>query len=373
MTRVDFIVIGAGIAGAGVAYELSRTASVLVLEAETQPGQHSTGRSAALFSEIYGNEPVRALTRASRLFLAEPPADFSEGTLLVPRGSMFVATREQAETFEDLCAQPDVGSHTRRVDTDDALARVPILRREHAAHALLEEHAQDIDVHGVHRGFLRGLKRNGGTLVTGDRVESIARNAVAWEVVAGAQRYHAPVIVNAAGAWADEVAALAGIARIGLEPRRRTALIVDLPNGIDPRAWPMVIDVADAFYFKPDAGRLLLSPADETPSPPVDAMPDDLDVALAVERFEQATTVTVSRVPSSWAGLRTFAPDRSPIAGFDPSIAGFFWLAGQGGYGIQTAPALSRLAAALALGNEVPQDIADHGVDAETLSPRRLR
>ena len=255
MTRVDFIVIGAGMAGAGIAYELSRTASVVVLESEPQPGQHSTGRSAALFSEIYGNEVVRALSRASRSFLAAPPAGFADGTLLVPRGSMFVATREQAEMFEDLCAQPGVSSHTRHVGTDEALALVPILRREHAAQALLEEHAQDIDVHGLHRGYLRGLKRNGGTLVAGDRVESIVRNGGGWDVLAGAQHYQATVIVNAAGAWADDVAALAGVVRVGLEPRRRTALIVELPNGIDPRAWPMVIDVAEAFYFKPDAGR----------------------------------------------------------------------------------------------------------------------
>jgi D-arginine dehydrogenase len=250
---------------------------------------------------------------------------------------------------------------------------VPILRREHAAHVLLEEHAQDIDVHALHRGFLRGLKRRGGTLMLGDRVESIARNGAGWEVVAGEQAYHASVVVNAAGAWADDVAAMAGLPRIGLEPRRRTAMILDLPDGIDPRAWPMVMDAAESFYFKPDAGRLLLSLADETPSPPVDAMPDDMDVAVAIDRFERATTLTIDRVQSSWAGLRTFARDRTPVVGFEPSAPGFFWLAGQGGYGIQTAPALSRVAAALALGDALPEDIADHGVDVAGLAPRRLR
>ena len=373
MTHADFIVIGAGIAGASIAYELSRAASVRVIEAEMQPGQHATGRSAALFSEIYGNEAVRALSRASRGFLAAPPDGFSDGAMLLPRGAMFVATREQAETFAELCAEPGIGSHTQRIDTDEALARVPILRRDHAVQVLLEEDAQDIDVHALHRGFLRGLKRNGGTLALGDRVESIARNGAGWEVVAGAQVCHASVVVNAAGAWADDVAALAGLPCIGLEPRRRTAMILELPSGMDPRTWPMVFDVAEAFYFKPDAGRLLLSPADETLSPPVDAVPDDMDVAVAVDRFERATTMTVHHVPSSWAGLRTFAPDRTPVVGFETSAPGFFWLAGQGGYGIQTAPALSRVAAALALGDALPQDLVDHGVDVAVLSPRRLR
>lgn len=350
--RADFIVIGAGIAGAGVAYELARHASVIVLEGESQPGYHSTGRSAALFSEIYGNATVRALSRASRDFLLTPPRGFAASSLLKPRGALFIANAEQVASYEALRHAPDVVRYTREVDREEGLRLVPILKEEWLARAMIEEGAQDIDVHSLHQGFLRGMKERGAALVTSGLVQSIVREVDTWRVVAAGQEFRAPVVINAAGAWADEIAALAGVAPIGLEPRRRTALLTDGPPDTPIESWPMVIDVGDSFYFKPDAGRLLVSPADETPCAPCDAQPDDLDVAIAVDRFEQATSVVVRHVRHRWAGLRSFVADRSPVIGFDAAAPGFFWLAGQGGYGIQTSWAAAELAAALAL--EVP-------------------
>ena len=368
--RADFIVIGAGIAGAGAAYELSRHGSVIVLEAESQPGYHSTGRSAALFSEIYGNETVRALSRASREFLASPPREFAAGSLLKHRGALFIASSEQLEAFEALRTAPDVARHTHELSREEALRRVPILRDEWLARVMIEEGSHDIEVHGVHQGFLRGMKERGATLFNASPVQTIVRDSGSWRVVAGGQDFKAAVLVNAAGAWADEIAQLAGIAPIGLEPRRRTALLIDAPEGISTDHWPMVLDVGDTFYFKPDAGRLLLSPADESPCAPCDAQPDDLDVAIAVDRFEQATSLVVRHVRHRWAGLRSFVSDRSPVIGFDSEASGFFWLAGQGGYGIQTAPAAARLAAALATEAPVPNELADY---VAAVSPRRLR
>jgi D-arginine dehydrogenase len=368
--HADFIVIGAGIAGAGVAYELSRRGSVIVLEGESQPGVHSTGRSAALFSEIYGNETVRALSRASREFLATPPRDFAASSFLKPRGSLFIANEEQRDAFEALRTAPDVAGHTRELSRQEALRRVPILKDEWLAYTLLEEGSQDVDVHALHQGFLRGMKERGATLSAASLVQSIVREQGMWRVIAGGQPFHAPILINAAGAWADEIALLAGVAPIGLQPRRRTALLIDAPDHVAIDAWPMVHDVGETFYFKPDAGRLLLSPADESPSVPCDVQPDDLDVAIAVDRFEQATSVVVRQVRHRWAGLRSFVADRSPVIGFDADAQGFFWLAGQGGYGIQTAPAAARVAAALATGTAPPPETEPY---VSALSPKRLK
>lgn len=370
--KVDFIVIGAGIAGAGIAYELSKQAGVVVLEAEAQPGFHSTGRSAALFSEIYGNETVRALSRASREFLHAPPSGFTPHPLLKSRGSLYLANEAEHATFDELQAAPDVQRLTRRITSSEALELVPILKPEWTQHALLEEGSHDVDVHALHQGYLRAMKEHGAKLVSSSPVTAIEKQGGQWHVVANAQAFTAPVVIDAAGAWADDVAALAGVPRIGVEPRRRTALLVDPPMGVNVDAWPMVLDVADTFYFKPDAGKLLLSPADETPCAPGDAQPDDLDVAIAVDRVEQATTWTIAHVRHRWAGLRSFAADRSPVIGFDPKAEGFFWLAGQGGYGIQSAPGVSRFAAALALRAAIPNEPEFAGIEA-AVSPARFR
>jgi D-arginine dehydrogenase len=373
MVTADFLIIGAGIAGASVAYELASRGRVVVLERELHPGYHSTGRSAALFSEIYGNAVVRGLSRASRHFLENPVPGFSDVSLLRPRGVLYIATSEQRIAVDEFRAAPDVLRHTRELSTQDALARVPVLRPEYAAHCLYEPDAMDVEATTLHQSYLRGLRQGGGSVVTNCVIESIERSSGHWSVRTATETYRTPILINAAGAWADEVAALAGVSLVGLEPRRRTALLIQPPQELHVDRWPMVIDIDESFYFKPDAGKLLLSPADETPCAPADAQPDDLDVAIAVDRVERATTLSIERVTHRWAGLRSFVADRSPVAGFDDHCEGFFWLAGQGGYGIQTAPALARVAAALASGQSIPADITAHGVEASALSPHRLR
>ena len=367
----DIIVIGAGIAGASVAAHLAETRSVLLLEREERPGYHSTGRSAALFTEIYGSAPIRALTRASRKFLFEPPPGFAQGPLTRPRGCMHIATAAQLEALGRFRAAPDIARATRALDPAAARSLCPVLREDYVAGAVYEPDSSDIDVAALHQGYLRLFRSRDGRLVTSAEVSALSRTGNSWSVRAGGETYVAPLLVNAAGAWADSVAALAGIAPIGLEPRRRTAVLVDPPPGVVVTAWPFVSDIEEQFYFKPEAGSLFLSPADETPSAPADAQPDEWDVATAVERIETATTLRIDRLKARWAGLRTFAADRVPVVGFG-SVPGFFWLAGQGGYGIQTSPALARAAAALALGLPLPAELVACGVEAAPMSPARF-
>ena len=370
----DVIVIGAGIAGLGIAAQIGSGHRVLVLEQEAQPGYHTTGRSAAVFAESYGGTTVRLLSRGSRGFFMQPPAGFANDPLLVPRGFLFVAREDQLESLAALADLPDMRSSAIRLNASQALERMPLLRSDYVAAALLDDGACDIDVHALHQGYAAMLRRNGGKLLCDARAVAIERTASGnWRIDSKAGAFEAPLIVNAAGAWADEIAALAGVERIGLQPLRRTAALIDVPQSEGMERWPLSIDIDEEFYFKPDAGRLLISPGDETPSPPCDAVPDEMDLAIAVDRIERATTLDVRRMHSRWAGLRSFVADRSPVAGFAPDAAGFFWLAGQGGYGIQTAPALSRFAASQLLGRALPSDLADLGLTAAALSVERLR
>lgn len=372
-TFFDFAVIGGGMAGAAAAANLAPHGRVLVLERESQPGYHATGRSAALFSAIYGNAPIRALTRASREFFVAPPAGFSENSLISPRGVLYLACAEQLVELDKFASLPDVAASTRRASASEALAMSPCLRPDYVAAALVETDAQDLDVHALHQGYLRALRERGGTLVNRAGVTALQRHADAWTITTDVGVFRAKTLINAAGAWVDEIARLAGAAPIGIQPLRRTAFMVDAPTGCDADHWPMVIDIDEQFYLKPDAGRLLLSPADETPSVPCDALPDDLDIAIAVDRIEQATTLSITHVHQKWAGLRSFVPDRSPVVGYDSQVAGFFWIAALGGYGIQTAPAMGRVAAALVLGAPVPTDVLEFGLDPSSISPWRLK
>jgi D-arginine dehydrogenase len=372
MIDSEFLIIGGGMAGASVAYELAADARVTLLERESQPGYHSTGRSAALFSEIYGNASVRALSRASRDFLIAPTPGFCDIPLLQPRGVLYIATSEQRAALESLRDAPDVAGHLREISTRRALDLVPVLRPENAVQCLYEPEAMDIEAAALHQAYLKGLKQRGGRVVANCEIRAIEHAAGSWSVSTGDALYGASILINAAGAWADEIAVLAGVHSVGLEPRRRTALLINPPAELNVQHWPMVMDIQETFYFKPDAGKLLLSPADETPSPPCDAQPEDLDVAIAVDRVEHATTLSIRQVTHQWAGLRTFVPDRSPVVGYDPKHTGFFWLAGQGGYGIQTAPAMSRFAAALAMHRPIPLDIQEEGLEPRALSPSRL-
>jgi D-arginine dehydrogenase len=369
----DVIVIGAGIAGASAACELAATHRVLLVEREDQPGYHTTGRSAALYIKSYGNAQIRALTLASGPFYTDPPPGFSEAPLLAPRGALLIARPDQLDL---LAAELDQTRRfvpsARRLGVGEALELVPSLRADYLAAAMLDPDARDMDVGAILGGYLRGFRRRGGRVVTGAGIEAIARDGGTWTVSGREQRWTAPIIVDAAGAWADEVAGLAGLGPLGLVPKRRTAFLIEPPAGADIQRWPMVCDIAEQFYLKPDAGKLLCSPADETPSPPTDAQADEMDVAVAVERIERAFAIDVRRITHRWAGLRTFAADKTLVCGFDPRAEGFFWLAGQGGYGIQTAPAMACLTATLVRGEPMPEPLQRAGVAAEALAPGRL-
>lgn len=368
----DFLIIGAGVSGAGTGFELSRHGKVVLLEAESQPGYHSTGRSAALYTRYYGNRVARALNHASLAFLENPPAGFADPPLLSPRGFLGFAPPEATEAVEHMLALDPSGREIVEVTPSRAVELVPILKPEAVGRAAYEEGVLDMDVHAIHHGFLRGLASRGGKVVTGARATAVERRNGSWHVRAGSETYVAPILVNAAGAWADEFGRLAGIESIGLVPKRRTAIIVDVP-GLDLRRWPGVDQLDNEHYFKPDAERLMVSPGDTTPSPPCDAQPEDLDVALVVDWFQRVTTVEVRRLGNRWAGLRSFVADDAPVCGAEPSAPGFYWLAGQGGYGIMMSSSLGRAVTALITAGELPEDIRALGVTEADLSPARCR
>jgi D-arginine dehydrogenase len=370
--EVDVVVVGAGIAGASIAALLAESLRVAIVEREAFPGVHSTGRSAALFSEIYGGTAVRALSRASREFLYAPPDGFTPAPLVKARGALHIASASQIAALDAFCALPDIAPAVTRLTAAECLALCPILRPDQIAAGAFEAAAADVDVDALHQGFLRVFKARGGTLLVDAEVTALRSRDGEWVVAAGDTEIAAATVVNAAGAWADDLAVLAGARPIGLQPRRRTALIVEAPPDAHSETWPMVIDIDEQFYFRPNAGALLLSPADETPSPPCDAQPDEWDIAVAVDRVTTATTLEVRRVRRSWAGLRSFAPDRAPVVGYAADAPGFFWLAGQGGYGIQTAPAMAALAAALVTRKTLPAPLTSFGVEVEALRPGRF-
>ena len=374
MDSPDVLIIGAGMAGASAAYFLAPHRRVTILERESQPGYHATGRSAAMYSETYGNATVRAITTASKPFYFDPPKGFSDVPLITPRGSLIVgAPADEAHlrtVWQEMRALvPNVQWWTQ----GQILQRVPVLRPEAAHCGVFEPDAMDMDVHAIHQGFLRGAKAAGAQLVCDAGVQNIQRESGGWRVETPAGSFFAPVLVNAAGAWCDELALLAGVVPVGLVPKRRTAFTTEAPAGCDISAWPLVIDAQESFYFKPDAGVLLVSPANEDAVSPQDVQPEELDVAIAVDRVETATTMQVRQVRRKWAGLRSFVTDKSPVVGFAPDTPGFFWLAGQGGYGIQTAPAMGQLTAALVRGLPVPDDMAVLGIRAQDMAVVRLK
>jgi len=371
--QADFLIIGGGIAGASVGHWLAPHGRVILLERESQPGYHSTGRSAAVFMESYGTPQVRALTMASRAFLQAPPAGFSEHPLLAPRCAMMVATQGQqgllAEHWEILRA---MSAHARLLGSADACARVSVLRPDKVLGAVFEPDAADMDVHAIHQGYLRGLRHAGGALVCNAGVTALERSGGVWRAQAGGSAYEAPVVLNAAGAWTDVVAALAGVRPIGLEPRRRSAFIFAPPEGAASAHWPLTIGIGEDWYFKPDAGMLLGSPANADPVEPQDVQPEALDIAVAIQRIEEMTTMTIRRPTRTWAGLRSFVADGDLVGGFDPVAPGFFWVAAQGGYGIQTSAAMGEACAALVRSLPIPDRIAAFGLTSEMLSPARL-
>lgn len=374
MESVDVCIIGGGMGGASVAYFLAPHASVLLLEREEHLAYHSTGRSAALYSPQYGSVLIRRLTRATGPFLLSPPAGFTETPILRDRGFVTVGRADQQEQLQQtLSIAAASGWELQRLSATEARALVPSLRDEAVAWGLLDATAMDMDVELMLQGYLRGARAHGMRSMTSQVVTSIERDGDHWLLRTPSVEVRCKVVVNAAGPWADEIAGLAGIAPLGLIPHRRTAFIFDAPDGVVTTRWPMVVDADELFYFKPEGGRLLGSLAEEVPSPPCDAQPDDYDVAVAVDRIEQVLDFSIQKVARSWTGLRTFGPDRDPVSGFDASAPGFFWHAGLGGYGIQTSAALGEFAASAILGRELPVPLAERGISREQLSSDRLR
>jgi len=373
-TIFDVAVVGAGIAGASAAYRLAPHRQVVLLERESQPGYHSSGRSAAMFMESYGPPAVRALTRASRAFYTRPPEGFSAQPLLGERGALYIAAPGQQTQLAQLQAElagtfPALETLTQA----RTLAMVPCMRPERVLGALLDPGAMDIDVHALHQGFLRGLRQHAGQVATGAEVTGAERRSGVWNLLlADGTRVRARTVINAAGAWADRVGALFGARSIGLVPHRRTAFTFKPPADMAVAHWPVFSGLEESWYIKPDAGVLLGSPANADPTEPHDVVPEELDVATGIHRIEEATTLTIRRPLRTWAGLRSFVPDGEMVIGWDDRCDGFLWLAGQGGYGIQSSPGASELAASLVLGLPLPQELERHGVEPAALSPLRL-
>lgn len=369
MIHADVAVIGGGMAGVSVAAELAASRSVVLVESEAQLAYHSTGRSAAMFIVNYGSGPIRPLTVASRGFFTLSHPGLADGPLMRPRGVLWIGGTGQEEVLSDIAAAGGAGGAVEELTPEEAAARVPVLRPERLTGAIWEPNPGELDVAAIHQVYVRRLRRDGGEILTSSPVRSLERVDGAWKVEAGDTAIRAAVVVNAAGAWGDEVAAMAGVAPVGLRPLRRTAFMV---AGNEAWAgWPMVVNAADDYYFKSDGSQILCSPADETPTDPCDARPDPLDIARAIDEINRDTTLGIRSVRSEWAGLRTFAPDRTLVVGPDPAEPSFHWLVGQGGTGIQAAPAAARLAAALIEEREPDAVLKEAGVDAEQLSPAR--
>jgi len=375
MQEYDFAIVGAGIAGVSAAYHLAPKAKVILLEREHVAAYHTTGRSAALHSETYGSPEIRAITVASGRFYRQPPTGFADHPLLTPRGALIAGQAAQEAAAQRAAAEyKKLVPTVRWLEPAECLRRQPLLRPEACAGGAVFEEAEDMDVAAIHGGFLKGARAAGGVLRLNAEVSTLERRDGRWTIrLADGETLAAANLVNAAGAWADVIAGLAGARPVGLVPKRRTAFTFDAPAGLALADMPMVIDFDETWYIKPEVGQFLGSPADETPSPPTDAQPDELDIAIAVDRIQAATTLQIHRIKNKWAGLRSFVADKNLVVGYDGGIDRFFWLAGQGGYGIQTAAAAGRLAAALALGEPLPGDIAELGVSEAALSPARLR
>lgn len=377
MSHPRIAIIGAGIAGASAAYFLARQigdgGGITLLEQESQPGYHTTGRSATIYSEVYGNAVIRGLVKASHDFMASPDGSFAETSILSPRSTLMVANANQIDALHETYADLNRPDMLNIVDTDQCLEICPVLRRDYVAAGIWETAARDIDVHALHQGYLKCFRSAGGQIKNNSEVLEITPKDDGYLLTTGDDQIQADIIINAAGAWGDHIARLAGAEPVGLKPLRRTAITIDPPAGIDPGPWPLTFDVEENWYFKPDAGRILASPADETLSDPCDAQPEELDIAICIDRLQTVTELQVRRIESKWAGLRSFVGDKTPVNGFDDRAQGFYWLVGQGGYGIKTSPAMGALAAANILGTDLPQDFRDKPIDQDALRIDRLR
>ena len=367
----DILVVGGGIAGLSAASELSAYAKVTVLEAEEQTGFHSSGRSATMLHYALGDPLVRALTLASRSFFEQPPTGFSDAPLGHRRAVLIHAREDELEELNALDAAIAPFAELERAGEEAILDLCPAIRtgERGAVAGLIDRHGIRLDPHALLQGHARLLRHRAGQIVTNARARSVVRSGGGWMVeTERGDSFSAPILINAAGGWADTIATMAGLAPIGLQPLKRTIITFDGPTGVDVTAWPFAKTVGDELYFAPESGRLFASPMDEVPTEPCDAQADEYEVALAAHLVEQRTTLKVERIHSRWAGLRTFAPDRHLVAGFDPNAEGFFWLAGQGGFGLQTSPVMARIVESLIGGTPWPAP----AVAPEELSPARF-
>jgi D-arginine dehydrogenase len=376
-TTWGVVVVGAGMAGASVGWQLAQAGQrVLLLERESQPGYHTTGRSAALFEEHYGPEQVQALTRASRAFYEHPPAGFVDTPILHPRGVMYVGTAAHKSLIDAAYAEAvEHSPDAQRLDGDALRAIVPVLNAS-IVDGFVDDGARDIDVNALHQGFLRGLRHAHGELWCNAEVTALTHdgNTRRWTIaLADGRSVQTAIVVNAAGAWADGIGELAGARAIGLVPARRSAFTFAVPEGMDATHWPAVISADESFYFKPDAGQLLGSPANADATYPHDVQPEEEDIATGIWNIEQATTLQIRRPSHTWAGLRSFVADGEMVIGWDDTVPNLFWVAAQGGYGIQSAAAYSLLARNLLLDEPIDESLLDQGVRLEALEPVRLQ
>jgi D-arginine dehydrogenase len=377
MNEADFLVLGGGVAGLSAAARLARHGRVVVLEAEDALGYHSSGRSVSFSHFGIGNAAVRGMTAWSRPFFERPPEGFSETPLARIMATVYAATEEQLPRIDALAASmATFTDKVERIGPERIRALCPVARtgQGHAVAALYDPTGLKIEAAALLQGYARMVRGAGSQVLTGRRVGRIERKGEAWAVTTeSGEVFGAPILVNAAGAWADRVAAMAGVAPIGLQPKRRTIIVVDPPAGMEIASWPFFHSAGGDFYMLPEAGQILVSPEDEVDDAPSDAAPEEYDAALAAYQLEQHTVLTVTRIAHRWAGLRSFVADRVPTAGFDTEAPGFFWLVGQGGYGLQTAPAMAAIAEALATGGAWPGGLAALGVVPEAVRPERLR
>lgn len=375
MSEVEVIVIGGGIAGVSVGYELAKSKRTVVLERESRGDFHATGRNAACFAQNYGPPIVRRLTAASRSFMEQPPSDFAGAALLSPRGILTLAPKAQRDTLDQaLAVASELGSPMERIGMDEASRLLPPLRGGFAETAAFDRLNQDIDVSLLYQSYLQGYLKRGGAFHTSVEIGTIEAHGKGWRVRTAEGTLEAPVLVNAAGAWGDQVAALAGVPPVGLVAYRRTAFTFSAADWREEHAsWPMFKDADETFYCKPFERGYFASPAEAIPEPPGDAQATQADVDATISRIQEAADLPVNEVTRYWAGLRTFSPDKAPVVGSDPDAPGFFWLVGQGGYGIKTAPALAKITSALIQKGEWPALASQHGLAEQELSVTRLR
>lgn len=374
MITSDFLVVGGGIAGSSAAASLASHGHTVMIEAEPAFGYHSSGRSATYYHYGIGNPTVHGLTAFSLGHFAAASINGIARSKLSP--ALFIATSDMIGELEALEQRMGLFSDgLERMQEEDIRAQVPVLRcgGQDVVAGVVDHAARRLDSEVLLQEYRALLRRAGGDAISGARAASIRRVGGTWEVTTQkGERFAAPVLINAAGAWCDEVARMAGVPPLRLRPLRRTMISIDLPDGTDARPWPFTKTAVDDFYMLPESGRLLACPVDEIPSAPADAQPEEYDVALAASKLEQYTTLTVRRIAARWAGLRTFTADRVPVAGFDPAADGFFWLAGQGGYGLQTAPAMAAITEALVTGSAWPERLAQLGVTKAAMGVERL-